>query len=130
MKKLTIEIPGNAIAKKNSQYAVSMGKRNIICPSQAYKKWAREATKYLKHSGLKYTGKYPAKMTFYHYRKTLAKFDLSNMFEGVQDLFQDLEIIEEDDMNHIIPAVNGRGWEKDAENPRVLVTIEPYIDPK
>ncbi len=128
MKKLTIEIPGNAIAKKNSQNAITMGRRNIIVPSKAYKKWEKMATAWLSGAGLVYTGTYPAVMTFYHYRKTLAKFDLSNMFEGVQDLLQKLEVIEEDDMNHIIPKVKGRGWEKDADNTRVLITIEPYLD--
>ena len=128
MQKLTIELPGNAIAKKNSQMAVSMGKRNMILPSKAYQKWEKAIVKHLKGSGLVYTGGYPAVMTFYHYRKTLATFDLSNMFEGVQDVFQKLGIIAEDNMNHIIPAIKGRGWEKDKENPRVLITIEKFIE--
>ena len=79
-------------------------------------------------AGLKYTGEYPAVMTFYHYRKTNAAFDFSNMFEGLQDVFQILGIIVEDNMNHIIPAIEGLGWEKDAENPRVVVTIESFKD--
>jgi len=128
MQKLTIEIPGNAIAKKNSQMAIRMGKRNMIIPSKAYQKWEKMAVKLLKGAGLEYTGEYPAVMTFYHYRKTLAKFDLSNAFEGAQDVFQKVGIILEDEMNHIIPAIKGLGWEKDATNPRVLVTLESYTD--
>jgi Holliday junction resolvase RusA-like endonuclease len=128
MQKLTIEIPGNAIAKKNSQMAVNMGKRNMILPSKAYQKWEKMAVDHLRCPALEYTGTYPAVLTFYHYRKTLAAFDLSNMMEGIQDVFQKVGIINEDNMNHIIPAIKGLGWEKDAENPRVLVTLESYTD--
>jgi Holliday junction resolvase RusA-like endonuclease len=128
MQKLTIEIPGNAIAKKNSQRIIRIVGRPSIRPSKAYDKWEKMALKYLAHSGLEYTGTYPAVLTFYHYRKTLAAFDLSNMMEGIQDVFQKVGIIKEDNMNHIIPAIKGLGWEKDAENPRVLVTLESYTD--
>jgi hypothetical protein len=128
MQKLTISIPGNAIAKKNSQVAIRMGKRNMIIPSKAYKKWEKMAVAHLNGSGLVYDGEYPAVLTFYHYRKTLATFDLSNMLEGVQDVFQTVGIIAEDNMLHIIPAIKGVGWEKDKDNPRVMITIESYKD--
>ena len=128
MQKLTIEIPGNAIAKKNSQMAIRMGNRNMIIPSKAYQKWEKMAVRHLKGAGLVYGGEYPAVLTFYHYRKTLAAFDLSNMLEGVQDVLQKVGIIAEDNMNHIIPAIKGLGWEKDATNPRVLITLESYTD--
>jgi hypothetical protein len=129
MQKLTIEIPGNASSKKNSRNAFIMPNgRAMTAPSKAYQKWHRAAKKQLKGAGLEYTGEYPAVMTFYHYRSTNRTFDFGNAGEGIQDLFQELDIIAEDNNLHIIPAIKGLGWEKDAENPRVLVTLESYTD--
>ena len=129
MQKLTIEVNGDARSKKNSQTAFTMKNgRSMIIPSKAYKKWHRAATKQLKGAGLVYTGGYPAVMWFYHYRSTNRTFDFSNAQEGIQDLFQELGIIAEDNNLHIIPRTKGRGWEKDKENPRVLITIEKYIE--
>ena len=116
-----IVIPGNCIAKKNSQMAISMGKRNMIIPSKAYQKWEK-ATKLHLAGQSPWGGSYPINIRFYHYRKTVARFDFSNMFEGVQDVLQAVGIIVEDDMDHVYPIIDG--WEKDSDNPRVVITLE------
>lgn len=124
--KLEITIPGNAVSKKNAKRILrNKAGGPFLAASSIYMKWKKDAIKLLKDLP-EWTGGYPVNMTFYHYRKTLAKFDFGNVSEGVQDVLQELEIIEDDSMLHVYP-VHG-GWEKDADNPRVVVTIEKRIE--
>ena len=125
--KLEFEIPGDCIAKKNSQTAIRLGKRNMIIPSKQYQRWEK-ATKAFLLGFPAWEGTYPVKLRFYHYRATNRAFDLSNMMEGTQDVLQAVGILAEDNMRHVIPVIDGLGWEKDAERPRVRIIIEEYHD--
>lgn len=131
---MRIIIPGNAVAKKNSQRVVRFGKgknaRYSIRPSKAYDAWEKEALQNLMIEGTEpYKGPYPAEMRIFFYRKTLAKFDLSNMLEGTQDVLQKAGVILDDSMKHIIPVIDKRGsrygWDIDRDCPRVEVVITP-----
>ncbi len=123
--KIEIIIPGNAVSKKNNKRILkNKAGRSFLAASSNYMKWKRLALALLKDLP-KWEGGYPVNMTFYHCRKTNAKFDFGNVSEGVQDVLQELEVIEDDSMLHVYPV--HAGWEKDAENPRVVVTIEARV---
>ena len=129
---MRIVIPGECIAKKNSQRIIKKGKIRSIRPSAAYDKWAEaaawELTYQLQQKRIeRYAGSYPVIMSVFIYRRTRRKFDLSNMLEGTQDILQAVKIIEDDSMNHLIPVFEMRdgcyGWAVDKENPRVEVEL-------
>lgn len=127
---MRIVIPFNAIAKKNSQRIVRFGKRKIsIRPSKAYDNWEKNSIQYLEGRVQKWSCGYPVELKFFFYRKTKMKFDFSNMLEGVQDILQKLNVINDDDMNHVIPVIDKRGdkygWDIDKENPRIEIEIRP-----
>lgn len=119
---MKIIIQGNAISKKNSKRILrSKAGKPFISSSSAYAKWRKLQLKELKDIPV-WEGGYPVNITFYHYRKTNAIFDFGNMSEGVQDVLQELGVIESDSMRHVYPV--HEGWEKDADNPRLIITIE------
>lgn len=125
--RVKIIFPGNLIAKKNSERILRNKKgRPYIYPSAAYCKWEIKALIMLKSQEI-WGDEYPINIRFYHYRKTNGIFDFSNMFEGVQDVLQKSGIIAQDDMKHVFPIIDGNGWEKDADNPRAIITIEKRI---
>lgn len=118
---MKITIPGNAVSKKNNKRIMTKGRGRFIAASSNYMAWKRAAMILLRDLE-KWEGGYPLNMTFYHYRKTNSKFDFGNVSEGAQDVLQELGVIEDDSMNHVYPV--HLGWEKDADNPRVIITLE------
>jgi len=122
-----ITIPGDTIAKKNSQRIVRLGKFPSIRPSAAYDKWDKAARQHLQTLRVLPVTKYPVRLHLFFFRSTRRKFDLSNMIEGVQDVLQKMEILEDDSMAHVVPVIEkreeGYGWALDRENPRVEIEI-------
>ena len=47
------------------------------------------------------------------------------MAQAPQDALVDAHIIPDDNVNYVIPVFHGEygGWEKDKDNPRVVITI-------
>jgi len=121
---MKIIIPGNTIAKKNSQRVVRMGKRYAIRASKAYDKWEKSALQHLQHTypGTVWEGGYPLLFHIFFWRANKRKFDLSNMLEGSQDVLQKAGIIEDDSMRHVVPVFDG--WGVDRGNPRVEIFLE------
>ena len=125
---LKFAIPGQVIAKKNSQRVVKLGRVRAIRPSKAYDAWEEVALQELQYKRIpEWRGTYPVELRVFFFRKTKAKFDLSNMLEGVQDVLQKSGIIVDDSMNHVVPVIerrpSGYGWAIDKENPRVEIHI-------
>jgi len=117
-----IVIPGEVISKKNSQRAF----RSRIVPSSAWLKYAKAVIKHFEeHPCEPLDADYPILMHFYFYRKTNRAYDLNNISQGPQDLLVQAGVIPDDNMNYVIPVFHGEhaGWEKDKENPRVVITI-------
>jgi len=125
---MKIIIPGNAIAKKNSQRVVRMGRRHAIRASKAYDKWEKAALQHLqcRYGGVVWKGGYPLRFHVFFWRANKRKFDLSNMIEGPQDVLQKAGIIEDDSMRHVVPVFDG--WDIDKNNPRVEIYLEKYCD--
>jgi len=122
--KKVIEILGDTLSKKRNYQIVKRGRFSTLMLTKRYKVWAKSAALQLSvHRPIEAV--WPIHMHFYFYRKTLRHFDFVNLAQGPQDALQDAGIIPEDDMAHVIPVFHGEyaGWEKDKENPRVVITI-------
>ena len=125
---LRFAIPGQTIAKKNSQRIVRLGRRAAIRPSKAYDAWEKAALMELVMQRIPaWQGSLPVELRLFFFRQTRAKFDLSNMVEGVQDVLQKAGVLADDAMTHVVPVIDrrpsGYGWAIDKENPRVEVHI-------
>ncbi len=66
--------------------------------------------------------RYPVRMSFHFVRETRRRFDYNNLTQGIEDLLQLAGIIEDDDMNHVIPGPDF-SWSVDKNDPRTIVTI-------
>lgn len=130
---MTIVIPGNAIAKKNSQRIIRLGRLASIRPSNAYDEWEARAILHLVvlQRVMWWPGSYPVELHLFFYRRTQQKFDLSNMIEGVQDVLQKAGVLHDDSMRHVVPVFEhrpeGYGWAVDKANPRTEVTIKQIV---
>lgn len=99
------------------------GKPRLISSKQ-YRQWATAALWQLKtHPAVGRQWKYPLTVYFKFYRKTRRRWDYNNLSQGPLDLLTEAGIIEDDDMNHVIPNFSG-GWEVDKKNPRVEMYLE------
>jgi len=121
-----VVMPGNTYSKKNSKQIIvnkATGKRQVIS-SKGYREWEEGVMWQLKtHPLIGRQWQYPLKVSFKFFRKTRRKFDYNNLSQGPLDILQKLGIIEDDDMNHVIPDFS-QGWELDKTNPRVEITLE------
>lgn len=125
---LRFTIPGQTIAKKNSQRVVRLGSRAAIRPSKAYDAWEKAALLELALQRIPaWPGPYPVELRLFFFRQTMAKWDISNMIEGTQDVLQKAGILADDSMLHVVPVIDmrpsGYGWAIDKANPRVEVMI-------
>ena len=59
------------------------------------------------------------------YRKTRRRFDYINIVQNLLDCMVKVGILPDDDSNHVIPAFEPYGVDK--ENPRVEISIRPSI---
>lgn len=128
-----IVIPGNVIAKKNSERIGRFKKAGKwfqnIRPSAAYERWEKAALQELLLKRVQpWPGPYPVELQLTFYRKTRQPFDLSNMIEGVQDVLQKAGVIAEDNMLHVVPVIDRikqpMGWAVDKDHPRTEITIK------
>jgi Holliday junction resolvase RusA-like endonuclease len=125
---LHIIIPGQTRAKKNSMMVIRLGNRYSIKSSKIYTEWAKKALKHLSIEQYnKWEGGYPITLSFFFYRENKRKFDYGNMIEGTQDILQQAGIIEDDDMNHVIPVI--LGWAIDKNNPRTEIWLHSTTPP-
>ena len=149
---IKIIIPGNPIVKKNSEHVSLFYKdkhgrkiprdQPIKFPSKAYKEWARIAVQTCATYKTKHTDwDFPIqeqmnmKCIFYFDRNT--KVDLSNLYEGVQDVFAGccklfkgvhpamFQIIE-DDNTRFIGSHDGSRVLLDYVKPRMEITLERF----
>ena len=131
---ITFTLPGEVIVKKNHQKIIMIpngkgGKRPSIIAADRFKQWEQESLWNLK-SCQKYVGPYPAFLGLFFWRQTRRIFDLVAVTESIQDLLVAGEIIEDDDMNHVVPLyllkkdINAYAWAVDRQHPRVEIIIQ------
>ena len=127
MREIRFVIPGNTPSKKRGFRPFN--KR--ILPSINYEKWYEET--FGKFAADKWAGwkdlkiliakiPRPFVLQMKFFRKTRQAFDYINMAQSIQDALVKAEIIEEDNMDTLIPEF--LPWEKDKEYPRCEVVIK------
>ena len=126
---IKFEILGNTPSKKNTKNVVFIGhkcklcgkgKRVVVLPPKNYNQWYVSAKKQILELNLPKIS-YPANITFYFYRKSSHRFDYNNISQSVLDLLVDMNVLQDDSAEFVTPIFCG--YEKDKDNPRVLVSI-------
>lgn len=140
-----ITVTGHPYVKKSNQrvvYRPSIG-RQVKVDTPSYKAWHQSALQQL--SKLGYNPQFarenkarkaagmPLKPALIDERvnlqcrffvKSNGRTDLSALYEGIQDVLVEVGILSDDNW-HIVASHDGSGVEKDAENPRIEITIKP-----
>jgi Holliday junction resolvase RusA-like endonuclease len=95
-------IPGRPIIKKNTQKVVRLKNgRRVKIDSPRYKTWKHQASAYIKQALLKHNINAPLSTdlqltAIFHFKNRQAEPDLSNLYEGIQDLLQEMGVIKDD----------------------------------
>jgi len=120
-------IYGNPYIKKNSQRTIFHRtlKRNIVVYSAKYTAWANDAKKQLLSHKFKLNIDYPVILKVHFYCKTRHRRDLSNLYEGIQDVLVDSGVLEDDDTKIIIGHDGSRAF-YDKEHPRIEWEVLKY----
>lgn len=122
-----LTILGVPRVKKNNQQVVlartKTGKRypkKIDTPS--YKVWHRDAIPQINLQKPSFEIDYPINLACRFYMDTDGKVDLSALYEGIQDVLVELDVITDDNYT-IVASHDGSGVYVDRENPRMEITI-------
>lgn len=137
---LRILLPGQPYVKKNQQRSGAGGYRYN---SPGYSKWHREAIRIMAGLGwdvglekrrktlkklkqdvehLRGAIDYPVNVQCRFYLRTDGVVDMSNLYEGVQDLLVECGVLHDDNW-HIVAGHDGSRCAKDRDNPRIEITI-------
>lgn len=122
-----ITVQGVPRVKKNNQKVVlartKTGKtypKKIDTP--AYKIWHKNAIPQIQRQKPNFEIDYPINLKCLFYMDTDGKVDLSALYEGIQDVFVELDVITDDNYS-IVASHDGSGVYVDRENPRMEITI-------
>lgn len=139
---LCIVLPGQPYVKKNQQRSGAGGYRYN---SPGYSRWHRDALRVMASLGwdiglekrrktlrklkqdvshLRGAIDYPVNLRCRFYMRTDGIVDMSNLYEGVQDLLVECGVLHDDNW-HIVAGHDGSRCAKDRDNPRIEITIEP-----
>jgi hypothetical protein len=120
--------------KKNSQIPIPIGKRIILLPSAAYKKYLAECRDELRSilptmEGCSFplSGYYNCACVYYMDARRIV--DLSNLNSALHDMLQDCGVIVNDDCMHI-GSSDGSFVQYDKDNPRLEITLTDCTYPK
>lgn len=115
----TVVIPGPPRTKKNHSRLVWNGQRPRILPSKAYEDWEAVALAKCKIQGAKYIG-VPVNCRANIYRDK-ATGDAVGYYQALADFLQKACVVLDDKW---IVSWDGTRMSKDADNPRVELTLE------
>lgn len=72
------------------------------------------------------TNTYPIKLGLHFVRKTKRSWDFHNICQILFDIFTTLEVIPDDDVNHVLPfplLLDGKWYSLDKDNPGVYIKV-------
>jgi len=117
---MTLTIPGDTPAKKNSKQIIYVRGKPLIIPSKAHKAWHDASMKHVKGYPPCFYPKCGVFATFYS--KTAREADLDNKVSSILDLLVDAGILSSDGWNTVAMQGSMYGG-KDKDNPRCEVEI-------
>lgn len=130
--RIDFTIYGKPVVKKNNQKVSVYNKRPVKYNTPAYMHWENFAYSqladvvkaYERMTGLKWkTIDFTVNMRARFFVPTFGVVDLSALYEGIQDCMKKAGIIE-DDNAWLIISHDGSGVSKDADNPRMEISLE------
>ena len=118
---LSFTISLTPVTKKNSGRIVMCGRRPMLLPSEAYKRYEKDAGWFLK----KYAGMnidYPVNVKCLFYMPTRRRVDQGNLVNAIDDILVHYNVLEDDNRDIIVGHDGTRVfWDKD--NPRCEIEI-------
>jgi Holliday junction resolvase RusA-like endonuclease len=126
---LRITVFGQPVVKKNNQ-KVGINRKTgkpVKYDTKPYKAWLKSAAMQLPWSGPPVEG--PVNLACRFFMETRREVDLSNLYEGIQDLLVDRGILKDDNYK-VVASHDGSGVSYDKENPRIEVVISSLIQPE
>lgn len=130
---MSLVIPGELYSSKNSRQPrlvkARSGKTRIMnVKSEAAERHFRKLLWLLADAGRRkawddmVAGKaYPLTVRFKVYRRTHGRFDYTNILQNLLDAMVSSGYLPDDDARHLIPIP--LPYEKDADNPRTVITV-------
>jgi Holliday junction resolvase RusA-like endonuclease len=116
-------IPGQPVVKKNNQRVVFRHGKSIKTDTEAYRAWHTIAVKELTlWSRPSVPIEAPVILKLEFYMQTRRRVDISNLYEGIQDVLVEMRVLADDDCTKVIGHDGSRVY-YDKENPRIKVTI-------
>ena len=116
----TYIIPIDPKTKKNSQQIITIKGRPMIIPSSAYKKYEKEALRYMGSHDTPID--YPVNVECHFYMATRRRVDLTNLLECADDVLVNAGVLADDNSN-IIVSHDGSRVHYDKELPRTEIFI-------
>lgn len=135
MKILEFMIPGDPRTKKNHMKIAGTGPRCPVCQKparqfvkqgDAYDEYARAAILFLRPRPKEPISE-PVEITYRFYMKTHRVVDQLNLEAALDDILVSAGIIKDDNAN-IVKSHDGSRVYYDKENPRVEITIKPFVE--
>lgn len=136
-----ITVLGHPYVKKSNQKVQWRGRRQVKVNTPSYNQWLGGALEQLEALGYdrefaklnkkrKEFGQplkpaeinYPINLQCRFYTATAGRVDLSALYEGIQDVLVQVGLLQDDNYK-IVASHDGSGVEKDADRPRIEVTI-------
>lgn len=118
-------IPIEPRTKKNSQQIITVHGRPIIIPSAQYKKYEKEAIRYIEPP--KTPIETPVNVKCMFYMGTRRRVDLNNLLECATDVLVNAGVLEDDNSN-IVVGHDGSRVHYDKAFPRTEITITEIED--
>lgn len=116
------------VKKNNQQVVLARSKTGKYYPKKvdtpAYKRWHSKSIDQIKKQKPSLEIDYPINLACRFYMDTDQKVDLSALYEGIQDVLVELNVLSDDNYT-IVASHDGSGVYVDRLNPRMEIEITP-----
>ncbi len=143
---LSFTVTGQPYVKKSNQKVQWRGRRQVKVNTPSYNRWLKSCLEQLEDMGYNRdfakqnkqlkelnqplqpaTFSSPINLQCRFFVATNGRVDLSALYEGIQDVLVQVGVLEDDNW-HVVASHDGSGVRKDADNPRIEITIMPKED--